>query len=309
MRAIKGEKNVRDYSYLPMEKMDKTVTTNSKKKKINKITILIVSIILLVLICSLFVLKNIFLDLPQPDTFYLATYGGEPVIYFRGEDTKTMVWMMYMMGQMSLSMQNNEYYYMGNVVDFENDSQSQPIREMNTIDFRKLQNPRKLFVYDRYATFINVLENPDKTYIVFSYNGGPSDETNYIYQVNLKTLESKELWQHQIYMSSPPFNKGAAFVMQFIPDKYVVFDIVANNPPPAELPAATVIVNMQTGIEKTLTPAGDIHINLNTNTFSYKLLGKTPILCEKPTDPVCFPTDKYKWGFEPLGNTLTQSLP
>jgi hypothetical protein len=288
-------------------------TDTKKKRKKRRILLATVLVILLAIVLwSLFILRNILFGIPQPDTFYLAIYGGDPVIYYRGEGTKTMIWMMYMLGQMSLSMQNNEYYYLGDVVDLNDLSRSQPIRQPLTVDFRKLEDLHKLFIFDRYATFINVLENPDKSYIVFSFVGGPSDMTNYVYQVNLKTYKSKEIWQHEILTGNPPLSRGTAFVMQFVPDKYAVFDLVANNPPPAESPAGTVIVNMQTGKEKVLGPAGgvgDVHIDLDNDTVFYKLLGKANIPCEKPKDPICFPGDTYKFGYKPLGTTHLQSLP
>ena len=50
--------------------------------------------------------------------------------------------------------------------------------------------------------------------------------------------------------------------------------MIIQNPPPAQMPEGTVIVNMQTGNAKILGVSGDVQINLSNNTVSYKAIEK-----------------------------------
>src|SRR5579863_7878887 len=103
------------------------------------------------------------------------------------------------------------------------------------------------------------------------------DQTNYIYQVNLDTAQTKSIWQHVERTGTPPLNTGEAYVTQFIPDRYVVFDMIIQDPTPSQMPEGTVIVNMQTGSTKILGVSGDVQINLSNNTVTYKAIQKAQV--------------------------------
>jgi hypothetical protein len=279
----------------------KQTKQNIKKKNKLKTRIIVIVIVMLIVLIGIVLLlfsanRRTF---PQLNTVYTAMYNNEPILFYKYANMITAPsepigpsFGMYVPMDKALSpelinsMMNAQY-----------------------VDFRQLQNPKKLFTFTSYATIENIRLSNDKTYMVISFIGGSMDQTNYIYQVNLKTAETKSIWQHDERTGNPPFNLGEAYVTQFIPNQYVVFDIITNNPPPGEMPEGTVILNMQTGNEKVLGVAGDVQVNLTNNKLSYKEISQVEVPCKKPRDPVCFVGDTYKYGYEPTGETHTQALP
>lgn len=176
------------------------------------------------------------------------------------------------------------------------------------VSFADIENPQKLFSFEDHATIVNYIVSSDKTYLTISLVGGKSATTSYIYQVNLKTLESKKVWQHELRSGEAPYNSGFAYVTQFIPDSYLVFAFYKTEHTPADLTAGVVIKNIQSGKEKVLGTVGDIQIDPANATVSYKKLGQVRVPCEKK-DPVCFATDTYKMIYVPTGEIITEHLP
>src|SRR5207249_2659438 len=113
---------------------------------------------------------------PQENTFYVATYKNTPVLFYKFEG------MMMMPG-------TPEGPDMGQYIPYERPYNSHKIQNEVFISFRELQNPQKLFSFERYAGIENIQLNNDKTYLAISFIGGKMDSTNYIYQVNLNKLE------------------------------------------------------------------------------------------------------------------------
>lgn len=272
---------------------------NAKKRKRIKISV-IMAVILLIVISILFFLffKNR-RTFPQLNMVYIATYNNEPILFYKYAD-------MIKAPSEPIGPSFGMYVPMDKALSPE---LINSMMNAQYVDFRKLQNPKRLFEFDNYATIENIRLSNDKKYMVISFIGGPMDQTNYIYQVNLDTAQTKNIWQHIERTGSAPLNMGEAYVTQFIPDRYVVFDIITDNPPPAEMPEGTVIVNMQTGNEKILGISDDVRINLGDNIVSYKTISKVEVPCEKPRDPECYVGDTYKYAFEPTGETHTQALP
>lgn len=231
----------------------------------------------------------------QENTFYLAKYKNMPVLFYKFEG------MMIMSGDSNTS-------DMGQYIPYEKFYDSHKTSSQTYISFQKLQNPRKLFSFEKYASIENIQLNNDNTYLTMSFIGGNMDSTNYIYQVNLKTLESKNIWEHEIRTGNSPYNGGVAYITQFFPDRYVIFAIVKGNPPTSDLPVGVIIKNTQSGNEKVLGVAGDTQVDLKNNIVSYRILSKTKMPCEGNSDPACFTGDKYKNVPVPTGEVFKQTF-
>ena len=109
-----------------------------------------------------------------------------------------------------------------------------------------------------------------------------------------------------------PYNSGTAYITNFIPDRYVVFEFLKGDPPPASAPGGVVVKNIQSGNEKVLGVVGDINLDLAGERITFKELQKAKVPCQKvdsKKDPNCFATDTYKTGHVPSGKTLSQPLP
>lgn len=288
------------HGYTHKQSKQKLMTVKELGKKLgHRIHLLIIggSILILLLGFWLYYTKNKATPLME-NTFYSAIYMKTPVLFYKYEG---MVSGLQPIGPTE-----------GQFIQYANNMSPMMMNRMmqaQYVDFRKLQYPKRLFTFDRYATIENIQLSPDNTYLVMSIVGGKSDDTNYIYQVNLKTSSSQKIWEHKLRTGHHPLNKGFAYVTGFLPDRFVTFDIIQGNPPPTAMPQGTVIVNMQTGVEKILGIVGDTSINISKNVVSYKNLGNTSVPCEGKYDPVCFPGDTLKYNYTPVGPILTQPLP
>ena len=230
----------------------------------------------------------------QKNVFYLATHKDKPVIFYSYEG------IIVPEAQKSPSA--------GHFIEYDPFDIGHQ-HDKSFVDFQKLHNPQKLFTFDHYAAIVNVQMNDEKTHFAMSYIGGPMDATNYIYQIDRKTLQEKKIWEHELRSGDFPYNGGMAYVNKLIADKYVVFSIIKGSNPLQELPAGVVVKNLQSGAEKVLGVAGDLQIDLKNKSVSYKIISETKVLCEGENDPDCFAGDTYKRGYAPSGQVLTQPLP
>ena len=176
------------------------------------------------------------------------------------------------------------------------------------VDFKDLQNPKKLFSFEGHVGIENYIVSNDKKYLLLSFLAGKKDTINYIYQINLETGESKNIWENELRLGEPPYNKGIAYVTHFIPNRYMVLAVIKSTPPPDASPEGVIVMNIQSGKETVLGVVGDITIDLKEKTVSFKELAKTPVPCEKD-DPVCFATDTYKYAYKPGGDPIMEPLP
>jgi hypothetical protein len=267
-----------------------------KKNKTKKIIVLIIVILFLLIGILLFFLKRKMAPVPLEEyTFYSAIYKNEPVLFYKYPGM--------LLGLQPIGPYEGEYIPYTAAMS---PMMMNLMMNVQYVDFRKLQNPQKLFTFDRYATIENIKLSSDNSSLMMSIVGGNSDNTNYIYQVNLKTFEGKKVWEHTLRTGISPLNQGFIYVTEFVPDSYVVFDIIQGNPPPDTSPKGTVVVNLKTGTMKSLGAVGAVSISANS--ISYKKINPQKTPCQK-NDPVCFPGDLYRYTYVPSGEVLTQPLP
>lgn len=233
-------------------------------------------------------------DAPDAATFYTGTLANKPVLFFK-------VTGMSMSGQ-------PENPYSGMYVSFDNAAKAK-YHMGDTTDFRKLKDTQKLFAFDRYASVDNFKLNEDKTKLMMSFLGGANDNMNYIYQVDLKTKESKKIWENQIFKGQAPYNGGTAYIVDFVFDKYVAFAFLKGDPPPASLPSGVIVKNIQSGAEKNIGAVNEAKISMDDHIVTFKQLGKVKAPCEKPKDPQCFATDTYKLVYGSTGELVSTPLP
>lgn len=232
---------------------------------------------------------------PAVNTFYTATYKNKPVLFFRNKS-------MHVSGVPADP-------YKGIAIRYEYATNAKH-HGGDVADFREVKNPKKLFVYDSFATIENFKLSSDSTYMSISFSGGPKDSTNYLYQTNLKTGESMKIWEHELGEGTAPYNSGTAYITEFIPNEYIVFAFLQGEPPPVGQPKGVVIKNIKSGAENVLGIVGDININPSAKTVSFKAIDKVQAPCNKvKKDPQCFATDTYKMVYQPTGETFSKPLP
>jgi hypothetical protein len=230
---------------------------------------------------------------PEENTFYLATKGTTPVLFYRYPDL--------------IIDHNTPTHSIGHFAAYQT-SYNPKKNPLDFVDFNKLQNKKKLFSFEGHVGIENYLLSEDKKYLLISFLGGKADTTNYIYQIDLQTMKSQKIWEHELRLGTPPYNGGIAHVTNFIPNRYVAFSIIKDAPYPTALPVGVIIKNIQSGQEKILGVVGGIQIDVARGTISFKKLGKIQVPCEQH-DPVCFATDIYKFAYKPEGEPLKQPLP
>ena len=278
--------------------------TNKTK---NKKWIAIFSLVAIVLLMSSFIFfsprDKKTETLPQENTFYLATQKNTPVLFYRYTGFDDIFFYQFPDKQKEREQLKG---VIGRIITYK--QTYNPRNKKEHAKFTELTHPRKIFSFTGHPDVENILLNKEKTHLMLSFIGGKGDAINYIYQVNLKTLESKKIWEHELRSGKSPYNGGFMHLLAFIPDQYVVIAFVKSKPPPEALPAGVVIRNIQSGNNTVLGIVGDIQIHTINKTVSFKNLEKTKAPCEK-NDPVCFATDTYKFAYPPSGKTITKSLP
>lgn len=271
----------------------------SSKKRSPLRMIMIALLVLFIGVGLSLILKNYLSPQhPQPNTLYTGLYKNQPILFFRNME----------MNMMHVATQEDTVSY----ISYQHASNAKNHHNEDYVDFNAIQDRKALFSYERFATIENFLLSNDKNYLVISFSGGKNDTTNYIYQSNLKTGESEKLYEHELMTGVPPYNSGTAYITNFIPERYVVFQFLRGSPPPAGAPGGVVVKNIQSGSEKVLGTVGDINLDLAGEKITFKELQKIKMPCRKvdgKKDPLCFATDTYKTGFAPSGKTLSQPLP
>ena len=236
-------------------------------------------------------------DAPDESIFYTATYKGEPVLFFKVKD--------FSMNDMS---PQTQIPYTGVAIPYK-DGNTAKYAMGNFVDFRKLQNVKKVFSFEKFATVESLLVSNDKKDMIFSYSGGKDDNMSYIYEVDLTTNKNKKIWEHQIFTGDAPYNGGIPHIVAYVPDAYVAFEFLKGDIPPATLPSGVVVKNIASGAEKNIGVVGDVTIDADKKVVSYKKFNKVKLPCEKPKDPKCFATDTFKVGFGTVGKSESQPLP
>jgi hypothetical protein len=230
---------------------------------------------------------------PQENMFYLAQKGDTPILFYRYPDL--------------LVEHKKPSSSIGHIASFDRPYNLK--KDPNEfINFDGLKNPKKLFSFEGHPGIENYQLSSDKQYLLISFVGGRTDTTNYIYQIDLKRLTTKKIWENELRTGEPPYNGGIAYITNSIPDRYVVFAIVKSAPPPEALPVSVIIKNIQSGEEKVLGVVGNTKLDLEAGTISFSELEKKPVPCGKD-DPACFATDTYKYEYQPEGEHSTQPLP
>lgn len=178
-------------------------------------------------------------------------------------------------------------------------------------DYTKLQNPKRIFTAtEKIANVNNFAFNNEKSFIYVSlnYRDNPSQQTSKIYQVNLNSLASKELWVHGVN-GDKYAHKGAAGVDKVFNDEYLTLWIYICDGCEQVYPRGIVLLNIQTKKEKYLGEVGDIKIDLSAKTVSYKKINSFTEPCEPSTGELDSCAAGQRTVYKPSGQVFTESLP
>jgi hypothetical protein len=179
-----------------------------------------------------------------------------------------------------------------------------------SFDYQKIKNPQKIFLNLSNLILEDIINfkfnnAKDLLYVSLVFND-KNAVFNKIYQINLNTLVQKELWSKKVDEEDPSKKyegyNGHAYILQVERDNYLMFGIKACHAcgPPFG-PDAIVVLNTKTGQEKFLGPAGNVVLNLETETIFYQ----KKIFAKEPCEPTPGCVNEYKTA----GSVLTEKLP
>lgn len=224
------------------------------------------------------------IDNPEMNALYLGTYNSKEAVFFLTEQkaNSNIGWL-----QISESGADTAF------------------------DFKKLQNPKKIFSSSKKIHSINsfILNKPKTVaYIVVNYgvdmNGPQPGLTNAIVQIRLDTLSTNEIWSNEIGSKKYEGAGGAAYLDTVAEDKFLTF-WVASCYACEGGPAGTVILNINTKKEKYFRNIGNIQFSIANNTFSYQKLAPF----QEPCDPSPGCDNGQRTVMKPSGQSYTENLP
>lgn len=257
-------------------------------------------------------------SVPKENTVYLGTYDGKNVLFIHNwprepnESDLDYLKLPNWKDRIIQPFQDADFGFIGSISNVGHDLL---FNDSYPYDFRKIISPKKLFESQEDISFVDLTDNgvfnKDNTVIYLSLD--TKENMNRIYQVNLNTLKSKELWSNKMSENTNEYDNywGVAHIDQVIDDKYMVFSLMNcfQCSPPAEQ-RVSLILNIAT--VKTIYKGliGNIKINISNNTFSYQKLAPFKESCAGCTGmcPGCG-SDNMKNVFKPAGEVLTETLP
>lgn len=231
---------------------------------------------------------------PDNNTFYAGVYENTPVLFYRSEAIHES------------GIPANPF--LGNFVAYE-EPIAQQAHNTEHIDFRKVTTQKKLFTFERYAHVDSLKLSDDKSWMMLSLTGGEKDNENTIYQINLKTSQTKTVWEHELGSGERPYSVGTARILAFVPDAYLAYEMIRGQAPPIGESAGVVVRNIKSGNEKVLGTVGDVAIDEENKTVSFSRMQMAQVPCEGGNDPVCFAKDTYKMGLKAVGAAVSEPLP
>jgi hypothetical protein len=180
---------------------------------------------------------------------------------------------------------------------------------IHPFDFRELESPQQLFaVQGQILAMANYVFDAERQQIFVSLvlSDSGSMPENRIYGVTLGVHDADVLWRNEIGPGSRYGEyQGSANVDQAAGD-YLVLSITpcyACEPFP---PWHTIVFNTDSRTEKALGQVGEVSIDLDADTVSYRFLVPEKIPCEP--SPGCS-DDGTRTVYEPAGEVMTEDLP
>lgn len=160
-----------------------------------------------------------------------------------------------------------------------------------TLFFNQIENPQVVYVSDEEIellddfTFDFTYDNEEhypKIYLLLSFNTDtePPSIQQRLIEVNLDTLESKEIWTYLVDTVKYGEYSGKVGFDQLYVDSVLILEIFNCYACDSTTPPGQILVNTDTGEEKFLGSVGDISINTVTNTISYRRVETFYIPCD-----------------------------
>jgi hypothetical protein len=229
---------------------------------------------------------------PQEKALYLSTYEGAEAIFYTNPDRNIA------------EANEGDIPYIG-FLEFASSG-------ITRFDYRNLIDPIRIasvplhiedivdFTYNdaRTTLYVSViLEERPRT--------PDSEETlvNRVYAIDLRTLSNREVWVNEV-RSNTYESKGAADINTLVDDTFIVLVLSECYGCHAGTPTDALVVNMATKSETYLGHVGDIQINREANTVSYRNL--EPVL--EDCEPVWEWCTDQTTVMRPAGQTYTKQL-
>jgi len=179
-------------------------------------------------------------------------------------------------------------------------------------DYTSLENPRKILVLDLSEDLLGIgnftFDSEKNTlYVVLGFVGPSSSYPNItqrVYQINLSSLERKQIWIHKIGDDKYP-KKGPAVIDKVADNKYLVLWLGTCYACEDFDPHGSVLLNIESGEEKYLGEVNNFEFNLPNNTVSYQKLTSFEEACEP--SPGC--SNGKRTVYRPSGEIFTATLP
>ncbi len=229
---------------------------------------------------------------PQEKALYSGTYEGKEAIFYTNPKRNIR------------NAKEEDIPYIG-FLDFGSSG-------ITVFDYRDLTNPKRIaslpfqiedtfsFKYseDRTIFYIGLIQEwrprtPSRGGILI----------NSVYAVDLRDSSAREIWENEVG-SDRYESKGAAQISEIVDNKFVVLVLYGCYGCHAGPPIDALVVNIATKNETYLGRVGDIKINVEQNTVSYRNLAPFIEDCEPVWD---WCTDKST-VMRPVGETYTKQL-
>ncbi len=237
---------------------------------------------------------------PIPDTvpvknaLYLASFQGQEVIFLTND-------------------QHNIYYEGGvkktdpliGQVQHADGSGSQPI------SYSTVQNPKKIFTYTngQLQGVSNFVFDSTKSNVYINFLAilpGESypNVTNYIYQIDLQSLQQKMVWSH-VVGDEKYQEKGATVIEAITNDSYMTLRIQGCYACGGGGSLGTLVLNLQTSSEKYLGSVGNLQFDLEKKTVAFQ----KETLYKEPCEPGYGCDNGFRDAYKPSGQIYTENLP
>ena len=177
--------------------------------------------------------------------------------------------------------------------------------------FTQLENPQKVFMLSKKICTISPLvsDSRDILYISLDTDLDNIDLISRIYQVNLPDLSYREIWSHETKDAKRYGLNGGGRAIQNFEDKYIAIIIGACTF--CDDPTSIIsLYNIESQKEKILGDVGDIAVNVENNTVTYREMGYVKEKCTPdPTDVYMTCQNGYRYVYQPIDPTITDTLP
>lgn len=234
-------------------------------------------------------------SIPQENSIYFGTYQGKDALFITDKEKQVF----YEGGTPRTSP------YIGELATAEG-GWNEPF------DYKNLINPIKILSSSAkpISSINSLITNNSKSFIYASVNYKKEgsqypDMLNSILQIKTDGSSVKEIWSNDLDSSSKyPKAGGATYLEKVANDKYVTFWI-ADCYACSGSPVGTIVLNITSKGEKYYEMIGDVQLNLEANTWSYRKLSPFQEACEP--SPSC--DNGQRTVMKPAGQVYTENLP